>query len=83
MIVRTTEEFSYLVFNRRKALGLTQAQVAERAGLTQKVISMFENHPEKAMLTTALRILAAVDTNLFSQPKNQKSQSSEAWPEEW
>src|SRR5690606_6959025 len=45
----------------RQALGLTQAEVAERVGITQQHYSLIENGRRRPALDVALRIAATLD----------------------
>lgn len=56
---------------RRKALGMTQADVARRVGLRQKTISAFENNPESMRLSTAFAIVASLLMDVNVTPKEQ------------
>jgi HTH-type transcriptional regulator/antitoxin HipB len=49
---------------RRKALGLTQAQVAERLGLSQNRLSELETRPETFTLEQLLAVLNVLGLDL-------------------
>lgn len=53
--IRTAEDLSRAVRERRRALGLTQKQLALAAGLGRVSVLRLENEPEKTQLRTALR----------------------------
>ncbi len=48
----------------REARGLTQADVARKAGLTQPSISKYETGEREVTLGTAMRLAAALDITL-------------------
>lgn len=49
---------------RRKELGLTQKQVAERAGLSWQVYQRYELGARTPIATTAIRIARALETTM-------------------
>ena len=64
---------------KRKSLGLTQAQVAASAGVTQKTISDFERGKTDIRLTPLFHLLAIVKLNLELVDKPTKEEL-EAFP---
>ncbi len=48
----------------RRALRLTQEQLAEQLGVTQATLSKMENNPEKMLITTLQRIVRAMGGEL-------------------
>lgn len=67
----------------RKKLGLTQIEVANKVGLTQKTISAFENRPESVMLATAFLILSSLELELELLQKNKRKLENSKWNQEW
>ena len=57
MIVKTPLDFGCLVKDRRKALGLTQDQLASRLGVSRLWVVEFEKGKANAQLGLALRAL--------------------------
>jgi transcriptional regulator with XRE-family HTH domain len=55
---------AYLLERARRARGLTQAQLAERAGTSQATLSAYERGLKSPTLKVAARILAAADHEL-------------------
>ncbi|MER5933852.1 helix-turn-helix domain-containing protein [Streptomyces sp. NPDC002054] len=62
--VRLAMAFAKAVYDRRKALGLSQAQLAERAGLTQAKISRIEGADAVPTLPLLRRLATALDAAL-------------------
>lgn len=83
MILHSTKDLAAMSINQRKKLGLTQIEVADRVGLTQKTISAFENRPESVMLATALLILSSLELELELIPKNNGPSKISKWNQEW
>jgi len=83
MFVRSANELALLVISRRKELGLSQSEVADRVGLKQKTISAFENKPESTKLDTLFRILSAVKLDLNGIAKEKVNVVEKPWAEEW
>ena len=66
--------------SKRKALGLTQAQVASSANVTQKTLSDFERGKTNIRLETLFRLLAIVKLNLELVDKpTQKEMDALPW----
>lgn len=70
--IRTAEDLSRAVRERRRALGLTQKQLALAAGLGRVSVLRLENEPEKTQLRTALRAADVLRLDLsicaFAEP---------------
>lgn len=57
----------------RKNKNLTQAQVAEKSGLSKSTISNIENSEEKGVtLTSIMKYARAIDCSLFVKNKGEK-----------
>jgi HTH-type transcriptional regulator/antitoxin HipB len=72
-IARSPDQLGFLVRDERKARGLTQAQLAEEAGLVQKTVSEFERAPKNARLETVFLLLRALGLE-FSLDATQSPQ---------
>lgn len=62
-----------IVRGRRKELGLSQAEVAARAGVSRPWLSEFERGKPKAELHLALRLLEALDLDMTLQSPDDAS----------
>lgn len=60
----TAMEFSAAVRAKRRALGLTQRDLALAAGLGRVAVLRLENDPEKCQLQTALRVAETLGLRL-------------------
>lgn len=60
-LARTPTQIGNIIQRKRKKLGWTQAQLAERAGLRQETISIIERGENSSKLPSLLAILAALD----------------------
>lgn len=58
------EDLTKLCYNRRKELGLTQFQLAEKVGLLKHHISEFENNKRNITLSLLIRILNALSLSI-------------------
>lgn len=65
-------DFSKTVRERRRALGLTQRELAHAAGLGRVSVLRLENEPEKCQLRTALRVAAVLGLNLDARPAPER-----------
>ncbi|WP_226584237.1 helix-turn-helix domain-containing protein [Acuticoccus sediminis] len=69
-LIRTPLQLGAAIQRRRKALGLTQTDLADKAGLRQATISEIERG-EGARLESLMRILAALDLELTVRPRTR------------
>jgi transcriptional regulator with XRE-family HTH domain len=53
---------------RRRALGLSQAEVARRGGIQQRQVSLFERGGD-VTLSTLTKLAQAIDLDLFAVPR--------------
>ena len=63
-ILRTPEQLQLAIRARRKALGLTQAEVATRMGLSQKRLSALERNPALLSVSQLLVLTALLGIEL-------------------
>ena len=83
MLTSSPKALAVFVANRRKQLKLSQAAVGKLVGLKQQTISDFEKNPEGTKLDTLFRILSAVKLDASVLGKNDHTQFSSEWNEEW
>ena len=57
-----------VLIGQREKLGLTQEEVAEKAGITLKQYQMYESHDGREFSSTSMRIVNAVLTVLELDP---------------
>ncbi|MGI9304786.1 MAG: helix-turn-helix domain-containing protein [Gammaproteobacteria bacterium] len=70
--ITTTTELGAVLRDRRQQTSLTQAGVSERVGLRQATVSDFERRPDRARVETLFRLLAALEMDLYLQPKEER-----------
>ncbi|MDU9004382.1 helix-turn-helix domain-containing protein [Sedimentitalea todarodis] len=70
-IARTTKDIGNLLRNARKAKGLTQGELASRAGVWQRTISNIETSTSGAKLETVFDLLAALDLEIHIVPRSK------------
>ena len=71
-IARTPLQLGNSIRQRRRELGLTQDQLAAKAGVRQRTISDIERSAA-ARFDTVLRVLAALDLELVIRPRTKGS----------
>lgn len=71
-IARTPLQIGNNIREKRRELGLSQVQLAERIGLRQRTISDVEN-AGASRLDTVLRVLAALDLELVIRARSKSS----------
>lgn len=69
---RTPLQLGNGIRERRRRLGLTQEQLAAKAGVRQRTVSDVEN-AGNARLDTVMRVLAALDLELVLQTRTKGS----------
>ncbi|WP_396133467.1 helix-turn-helix domain-containing protein [Acaryochloris sp. 'Moss Beach'] len=52
-------------------------------GVRQVTVSAFENRPASTKLETLFKLLSALELELQVVPKEQASNASQGWDEEW
>ena len=73
-IARTPLQLGNSIRERRRKLGLTQEQLAERVGVRQRTVSDVES-AGAARVDTLLRMLVALDLELLVRPRTKGSAS--------
>ena len=73
-ITRTPVQLGNSIRERRRKLGLTQEQLAEKVGVRQRTISDVES-AGAARVDTLLRMLVALDLELLVRPRTKGSAS--------
>lgn len=71
-IARTPLQLGNSIRERRRKLGLTQEQLAEKVGVRQRTISDVES-AGAARIDTLLRMLVALDLELLVRPRTKGS----------
>jgi HTH-type transcriptional regulator / antitoxin HipB len=79
--MRSAEELGILVRDRRRALDLTQQELAERARVTRQWVARLEHGHQRAELDPLLRTLCELDLELCALPAGEV-RSGEARPAE-
>ena len=67
--IRTPDQLSPIFTAFRKRNNLSQAQLAQRIGVTQQTVSQLERNPGKATVERLLRALAAMEVEMVLQSK--------------
>ncbi|WP_373355922.1 helix-turn-helix domain-containing protein [Pseudoroseicyclus sp. CXY001] len=70
-IARTTKDLGQVLRAARKAKGLTQAELAARAGVWQRTVSNIETGTSGAKAETIFDLLAALDLELRIVPRSK------------
>lgn len=60
----------------RKKNQLTQQQLGERLGLSQRMVAKFEAHPEKASFERVLHTLSALEIDLILKEREMPTSAS-------
>ena len=74
-IVRSHKSLGVALRRRRRQLKLTQAELAERAGIRQGTVSQVENGLKTVKLQTVMDLLRALDLEMAIQPRSRGSHS--------
>ena len=74
----TVQSIRAAVLGRRRELGLSQAQLAERIGVSRKWVSEFERGKATAELGLVLRLLESLDLQVTIAPTARSDQAAHA-----
>lgn len=74
-IARTGKDIGTILRNARKDRGLTQAQLADQAGVWQRTVSNIETNAGDAKLGTVFDLLAALDLEIQVVPRSKVSRT--------
>jgi len=74
-IVRSPKSLGVALRRHRRQLELTQAQLADRAGIRQATVSQAENGLETIKLRTVMDLLGALNLEIAIQPRTAGSHS--------
>lgn len=69
-LVRTAEQLPGLLQSFRKAAGLTQAEVAERLGITQQTLSALERNATTVSAARLMKLLSILGVELVLRRAN-------------
>lgn len=91
MKITTAQALSAALRHARKQKGMTQAALAELAGVKQATISALETSVETSRIGTLLKVLAALELELSMSERNARPSSTipdsettkSGWSEEW
>ncbi len=75
----TNAQASRLLTARRKALGLTQATVASRLGISQNRFSEIEKQPSQMSLDRLLSLLGILNVELLLQEREINAPTQTEW----
>jgi HTH-type transcriptional regulator/antitoxin HipB len=72
-IARTPRQLGALIQRRRRLLGLSQTEAADRAGLRQEMVSKIESGSPGTKIRSICDLLAALDLELAVTPRSRGS----------
>jgi HTH-type transcriptional regulator/antitoxin HipB len=70
-LARTPKQIGNLIRRTRKKLGLSQAELGDKAGFRQETISLIETGNPATKLETILAVLAALDLEFRIVPRSK------------
>lgn len=76
--IRTSDQLAPVLRGFRSRRNLTQSQLAERLGLSQRLVSALERRPHRASFERVLRLLAALDVEVVLRDRLESSSPNEA-----
>lgn len=74
--IRVAHQLGPLMRAFRKQAGLSQAQLAERLGITRQAITALEREPEAATFERLMRVWAELGLEFSLQPRPQDASST-------
>lgn len=78
-ILSTSDQLGYQLVARRKALGLTQQEVASRLGISQNRLSELESQPSQLTVERLLALAGILGLELAVQQRSQAPLSTSEW----
>jgi len=72
-IARTSKQLGAAIRRRRRLIGLTQQQLAEKIQLRQATVSVLEAGEPGAKISTVLDALTALNLEIVVRPRTQAS----------
>jgi len=82
--ISIARQLAAILKNKRKLSGLTQKDMGEKLGISQRVFARNETHPEKVHFERILQILSELDADLIVRERNSKrSNDSSPDDESW
>ena len=83
-LISTDKQLGHLLQGHRKAKGLTQEQLARKAGISQARLSVLELHPGRLTVERLIRIMGALGLEMTIQEKTDApSETDLARQSEW
>jgi len=70
--IAIAQQLSLLLKNMRKQSGLTQQDLGEKLGVSQRRVAAIEAKPESARFERILQILSILDADLIVRERNSK-----------
>lgn len=78
-ILSTSDQLGYQLVARRKALGLTQQEVASRLGISQNRLSELESQPSQLTVERLLALTGILGLEVAVQQRSQAPLSTSEW----
>ncbi|WP_020398768.1 helix-turn-helix domain-containing protein [Kordiimonas gwangyangensis] len=72
-LVRSAKDIGIALRRRRRKHNLTQAALAQRAGLRQSTVSQVENGLETVKLSTIIELMRVLDLEIQLQPRSKST----------
>ena len=74
--IAIAQQLGGLLTSLRKARRITQQQLGERLGLSQRMVAKLESYPEKASFERVLQALSALEVDLVLKERETPTSSS-------
>lgn len=81
--ISTEKQLGQLLLGLRKSQGLTQAQLAQQAGISQARLSVLELNPGRITVERLMRLLGVLGLELVVQEKGASAEASPSAQSEW
>jgi HTH-type transcriptional regulator/antitoxin HipB len=82
-ILSISQQLGPLLQSARKTAGLSQAELAQRLGMSQSRISAMELDPGTINVDQLLALLAALNHEIFVQPKKSGGKQPDSATPDW
>jgi len=81
--IAIAQQLPGLLKSMRKASGMTQKELGEKIGVSQRRVAAIEANPEKARFERILQILAELDADLVIRERSSSAKNSPPNEESW
>lgn len=81
--IAIASQLSKLLKSFRKQSGMTQGELGQKLGISQRSVAQFEAHPEKAKFERVLQVLSVLDVDLVLRERKPSKPNEGSTGDVW